>query len=72
MSDISISNTALPSPLMEFLQTDYIEPGSPAGYQTCKAIFEFHPLAAKIIEKPIVLALSKPLVSIYMHWFKKS
>lgn len=60
MSEVSISNTALPSPLMDFLQTDYIEPGTPAGYQTCKAIFEYHPLAPKIIEKPIVLALSKP------------
>ena len=60
MSEITISNTGLPSPLMEFLQAEAIEPGSPVGYQTCKAIFEFHPLAAKIIEKPIVLALSKP------------
>ena len=47
---------------MEFLQAEAIEPGSPVGYQTCKAIFEFHPLAAKIIEKPIVLALSKPRI----------
>ncbi len=60
MSDVTISNTGLPSPLMEFLQAEAIEPGSPVGYQTCKAIFEFHPLASKIIEKPIVLALSKP------------
>ena len=62
MSEITISNTGLPSPLMQFLQAEAIEPGSPVGYQTCKAIFEFHPLAAKIIEKPIVLALSKPRV----------
>jgi len=62
MSEITISNTGLPSPLMEFLQAEAIEPGSPVGYQTCKAIFEFHPLAAKIIEKPIVLALSKPRI----------
>ncbi len=62
MSDISISNTSLPSPLMSFLQTDSIEPGTPAGYETCKAIFEYHPLAPKIIEKPIVLALSKPRI----------
>ena len=68
MSEVSISNTALPSPLMDFLQTDYIEPGTPAGYQTCKAIFEYHPLAPKIIEKPIVLALSKPrIISMECH-----
>jgi hypothetical protein len=53
---------------MDFLQTDYIEPGTPAGYQTCKAIFEYHPLAPKIIEKPIVLALSKPrIISMECH-----
>ena len=68
MSEITISNTGLPSPLMEFLQAEAIEPGSPVGYQTCKAIFEFHPLAAKIIEKPIVLALSKPrILAMDMH-----
>ena len=68
MSDVTTSNNSLPSPLMEFLSTDAIEPGSPAGYQTCKAIFEFHPLAAKIIEKPIVIALSKPrILSMDMH-----
>ena len=62
MSEVTITSTNLPSPLMDFLQADAIEPGSPVGYQTCKAIFEFHPLAAKIIEKPIVLALSKPRI----------
>ena len=68
MSDVTISNTGLPSPLMDFLQSEAIEPGSPAGYQTCKAIFEYHPLAAKIIEKPIVLALSKPrLIAMDVH-----
>jgi hypothetical protein len=68
MSEVTISNTGLPSPLMDFLQSEAIEPGSPAGYQTCKAIFEYHPLAAKIIEKPIVLALAKPrLIAMDCH-----
>jgi hypothetical protein len=68
MADVTVSNTGLPSPLMDFLQSEAIEPGSPVGYQTCKAIFEFHPLAPKIIEKPIVLALAKPrLIAMDCH-----
>lgn len=62
MAEISISNTNLPSQLMQLLQADAIEPGTPAGYELCKIIFEYHPLASKIIEKPIVLALSKPRI----------
>jgi len=62
MSEISINGTNLPSQLMQLLTADSIEPGSPAGYELCKIIFEFHPLASKIIEKPIVLALSKPRI----------
>ena len=62
MSDITINGTSLPSQLMQLLDTDSIEPGTPAGYELCKIIFEYHPLASKIIEKPIVLALSKPRI----------
>ena len=62
MAEISISSTNLPSQLMQLLSADAIEPGTPAGYELCKIIFEYHPLASKIIEKPIVLALSKPRI----------
>lgn len=62
MAEISVSSTNLPSQLMQLLSADAIEPGTPAGYELCKIIFEYHPLASKIIEKPIVLALSKPRI----------
>ena len=62
MAEISVNSTNLPSQLMQLLQADAIEPGTPAGYELCKIIFEYHPLASKIIEKPIVLALSKPRI----------
>lgn len=62
MADITINGTGLSSQLMQFLMTDDLEPGSNAGYQLCKIIYEYHPLASKIIDKPIVLALSKPRI----------
>ena len=62
MAEISVNSSNLPSQLMQLLNADAIEPGTPAGYELCKIIFEYHPLSAKIIEKPIVLALSKPRV----------
>jgi hypothetical protein len=62
MADITTNGTALSSQLTQLLDADSIEPGTPAGYELCKVIFEYHPLASKIIEKPIVLALSKPRI----------
>jgi len=59
MADVSISNTNIPSQLMTLLEANSIEPGTDIGYSLCKIIWEFHPLAGKLVEKPIVLALSK-------------
>lgn len=59
MSTISISGSTVPSQLMQLLAADTITPGSMAGYEMCKHIFMAHPLAGKIVEKPIQLALSK-------------
>ena len=59
MSDVTVSGTVLTSQLMQLLAANAIEPGTQAGYQICKIIWEFHPLAGKLVEKPIVLALSK-------------
>lgn len=68
MADMSVSGTSVPSQLMKLLDADSIEPGTPAGYELCKVIFEYHPLASKIIEKPILLALSKPrIISVDMQ-----
>ena len=59
MSDISINTTALPSQLAQILEANEVQVGSPVSYQLCKLLWEYHPLAGKIIEKPIQLALSK-------------
>jgi hypothetical protein len=59
MSNISVNETALGNTLTKVLQAQDIEPGSQAGYELCKALWVGHPLAGKIVEKPIRLALSK-------------
>ena len=60
MANISVSGTAMPTPLTTIMNAETIQPGAAASYELCKLIYEFHPLAGKIIEKPIALALSKP------------
>jgi hypothetical protein len=45
--------------LMAFLESDDIVPGSAPSYQTCKTIYTYHPLGAKIAEEPIKRAMSK-------------
>ena len=62
MSDISITNTYLGNQLSSLLNADNIQPGSQAGYDLCKQIWEYHPLGGKLVEKPVRLALSKPRV----------
>lgn len=58
MADMEV-NTGLGSQLMTILESQDIEPGSNVGYQTCKLLWEYHPMAAKMVEKPVRLALSK-------------
>lgn len=59
MADLTVNDSGLGSQLMTILESKDIEPGTNVGYQTCKLLWEFHPLAAKMVEKPIRLALSK-------------
>ena len=59
MSYVQVNSTGLPSQLQEILAYENVQPGSPISYQLCKLLWEYHPLAGKIIEKPIRLALSK-------------
>ena len=47
------------SPLMQILESENIIPGTQAGYELCKQLWIYHPLAGKIVEKPIRLAMSK-------------
>lgn len=59
MSNIEISGSSVPSPLMAILESEVIVPGSPAGYQLCKDLWEYHVLAGKVVEKPVALALGQ-------------
>lgn len=45
--------------LQTLLMADDIVPGSQPGYETCKAIFLYHPLGSKVVEKPIKIAMSQ-------------
>lgn len=62
MSDITVNSSELGSNLMGLLEAADIQPGSPAGYELCKSLWEYHPLGGKLVEKPVRLALSKPRI----------
>ncbi|WP_181348295.1 anti-CBASS protein Acb1 family protein [Klebsiella quasipneumoniae] len=47
------------SELMALLDSDDIQPGSTAGYQTCKTIYLFHPLGGKMVDRPIKMAMNE-------------
>jgi len=57
-----VNNTYLGGELMNLLSSENIQPGSQAGYELCKIIWEYHPLGGKLVEKPVRLALSKPRI----------
>lgn len=56
----AVFNGGLGNALNDLLGADDIMPGSAPSYQLCKKIYAYHPLGAKIVEKPITLAQSKP------------
>lgn len=63
MSEITINSSTLNNQLMTLLEGNKdIVPGDQAGYELCKAIWQYHPLGGKLVEKPVRLALSKPRV----------
>ena len=62
MSDITITTTTIGGTLMDILASGDIQPGTDAGYQLCKLLWEYHPLGGKLVEKPIMMALSKPRI----------
>jgi len=45
--------------LQQLLMADDIQPGTDASYELCKLIYVFHPLGAKMVEAPLVLAQSQ-------------
>lgn len=56
----SVNGANLGTALKKLLCADDIEPGSEAGYQTCKAIFLFHTMGQKIVDFPLMMAQYKP------------
>ena len=62
MSEIAINSTNLGNTLTSLLTMQDIQPGDQAGYALCKALWEYHPLGGKLVEKPVRLALSKPRI----------
>lgn len=51
----SYSGTAF----QQIIGADDIQPGSSPSYQMCKLIYEYHPLGAKMVEKPVRIAMSQ-------------
>ena len=60
MADITITGTALGTPLESLLMADSIEPGSDPSYALCKTIYLYHPLGGKMVDGPIRMAQSQP------------
>ncbi|WP_158781597.1 anti-CBASS protein Acb1 family protein [Pantoea sp. BAV 3049] len=46
--------------LVMLLDSEDIQPGSTAGYQTCKTIYLYHPLGGKMVDRPIKMAMNEP------------
>ncbi|HCB0080202.1 TPA: DUF1073 domain-containing protein [Klebsiella pneumoniae] len=45
--------------LITLLDSEDIQPGMSAGYQTCKTIYLFHPLGGKMVDRPIKMAMNE-------------
>lgn len=59
MASVTVNGSALGTSLQAMLLADDIQPGSQPSYQLCKEIYSYHPLGAKIAEKPLKLAQSQ-------------
>ena len=59
MGEINIQGSGLGNALNELLTCQDIVPGDQPSYQTCKTIYLYHPLGAKMAESPIRMAQSQ-------------
>ena len=59
MAELTIGTTALGNSLQSILNIDSLQPGDAPSYQICKTIYSYHPLGAKLVDKPIELAQSQ-------------
>lgn len=57
---VDLKGPRLGEGLMGLLLADDIVPGDAPSYKTCKDLYSYHPLGAKLVEIPIKLAMSKP------------
>ncbi len=55
---ISMGN-GLSTSLMQILTADEIQPGSAPSYETCKALYLYHPLGSKMADAPVNMAQSQ-------------
>ncbi len=59
MATMLVTGASVGTALQQLLMADDIEPGAEPGYQTCKIIYLYHPLGAKMAEAPIKMAQSQ-------------
>lgn len=59
MASLEITSTSLGASLEQLLMADDIVPGAQPSYELCKTIYLYHPLGAKMVEKPLKLAQSQ-------------
>jgi len=59
MSEISLCGSEVGNALSNLLMYDELAPGDEISYQSCKAIFSYHPLGSKMAELPVSMAMSQ-------------
>jgi hypothetical protein len=59
MSELVINGFNQGNALQNLLMAEDISPGDAPSYETCKAIYSFHPLGRKIAELPVEVAQSR-------------
>ena len=60
MGRVDVTGAGLGNALTELLTAADIEPGDAPSYQTCKALYLYHPLGKKMTETPVAMAQSQP------------
>ena len=55
----TLSSAGIGNSLMDIMMADDIAPGDIPSYQTCKTIYLYHPMGAKLAEEPCKLAQSQ-------------
>lgn len=55
----TLTTSAMGSALTQILMADDIVPGSDPSYQTCKLLYLYHPIGAKMAEAPLNMAQSQ-------------